>query len=277
MSFFRAVPAATQTISDTPSELIYGTELSDPDNVFASNRFTVPSGWNGRTGCLCAGLRITATTTSLTVTIEKQTGGSGSFETIARNIVRDSANVTVSTAPLVFATGDVYRVVAIAANSRTRENALRNFFAGWVYPATVTKLGFFEAQPASAPALAVNTITRLDLGNEIVDSHNLFASSIVTVPSDFNGGFLHLAAGADINSPDAAVFIQVSTDGGTNWTSLAAEAINATGSQFRRTVNLGAIAAVTGHQYRAAYFQATSGAVHVVGPVTFFSGLFFKY
>lgn len=276
MSFFRAHASATQSISgSTETELVFGTELSDPDSVFASNKFTVPSGWNGRIGALSAGFHNPNSETPLQLRIQKQTGGTGSFVTIAETSWEPRYAGTVSAYPVVFETGDVYRV-AYFGSATTKSNGTQNYFAGWSYPASPTKIGMLRAERTTSNlSLSANALRLNEMNTEIIDSHSFHASGIITVPSAFNGGFLHLTGGFVAIDDAPAIIIERSTDGGSNWTRLGEVAIP-TGC-IVGCVDGGAIAAVTAEKFRFVSFVSGSNFTLVAEPRSFFAGLFVKY
>lgn len=275
MSFFRATASATQSISaSTETAMNFGTEVSDPDGAFASNVFTVPSGWNNRIGMLEAGFRASANIADLELRIQKQTGGSGSFVTIAANSTSNAVALTVSSGPLLFSTGDVYRV-AFFGSAATKANDVRNFFAGFVTPAAVTKLGIFRASTSAGQTIASGSVLPFPLEVTDYDSHSAFASGVMTVPSAFNGGFVVLTAGVNTGGLTAQIYLERSTDGGSSW-SFVAMVGNELASDGLSLAS-GAIAAVTGHKFRLSGFISTGVMIAEPDPRTFFSGLLFKY
>lgn len=281
MSFFRAFANATQSIpGSTETELVFGAEDSDPDGVFASNRFTVPVGWNGKIGCLSAGYTSQSSTSTNTLRIQVSTDGGTSWTTIARQSNQNRPSVTVTAVPIVFVTGHIYRVVAFQ-NANTKENTPRNFFSGWYYPAA-TKVGMVRAELIGDLGGAANgdRIPTLDL--EIVDSHgfHVLSSGIIIVPADFDGGFLHLTAAIRLLADPPTLRLWRSTDGGTTWTTIAEGAASTvSGTQSNEcSCDGGAIAAVTGHQFRMTCRVGGSNFTFDGGThLTNFSAIFFKY
>lgn len=276
MSFFRAVTSGTQSISNlVETELTFGTELSDPDGVFASGRFTVPSGWNGRVGGMTAGFLTNNFEATMHLRIQLSTDSGSSWTTIADFGHGPRQGGTVSAYPVVFTTGHIYRVTYFGTTN-TKSNDVRNFFSGWVYPA-VTKLGMFRGQRTTDQFMPSNTVTTALFETEIVDSHSLLdaATGIVTVPAAFNGGFLQLTAGFVAFADNPQLHIQRSVDGGTNWTFEAFMHIPSSG--LVGSVESGPIAAVTGEKFRFCGFESGSNFTFTADPRSYFAGTFFKY
>lgn len=281
MSFFRAFASATQSIpGSTETELVFGAEDSDPDGAFASNRFTVPAGWDGKIGCLSAGY--TATASSVTVVhlrIQRSTDGGTSWTTIAERRNDGRGSGTVTAAPIVFATGDVYRVAAFMS-ANTKENTPRNFFSGWYYP-EATKLGMFRGELLADLSGAANGDRVPTLDNEIVDSHgfHVSGSGIIIVPADFDGGFLHLTGSCRLIADPPTLRLWRSTDGGTTWTTIAeSSALTFSATLINEaSCDAGAIAAVTGHQFRMTARVTGSNFIFDGGPgLTNLAAIFFK-
>ncbi len=272
MSFFRAVVSATQSISSlVETELVFGSEIADPDSAFASNHFTVPAGWNGKVGCLTAGYYSTSPESTLLVRIQKQTAGAGPWVTISEAGCAKIGRGGVSAFPVQFATGDKYRVTYYGT-STTKGNDLGNHFSGWCLPSTISKLGMFRAGRTSNQSMAANGFRVATFQTEEIDSHSFLdaATGIVTVPSAFNGGFLHLTAGFRSTVSDTAIYIERSTDGGSTWSYVAR---GAAGGICARA-DSGAVPAVTGDKFRLSGFTSGANFSFVSDPRSFFAGMF---
>lgn len=281
MSFFRAHANATQAISTgVEAELVFGTEESDPDGGFASNRFTVPSSWNGKVGCLSACYNATGGLSEYQLRIQVSTDGGTSWTTIANTGNNPRGGGTVTALPIVFVTGHIYRVTFLgSANTKSAE--VRNFFSGWYYPAA-TKVGMFRGQLIGDLGGTANGDRLPTLDNEIVDSHgfHVSGSGIIIVPSDFDGGFLHLTAGNRLLADPPTLRLWRSTDGGTTWVAISESfASNDSGTASNEcSCDGGAIAAVTGHQFRMTTRVTGSNFTWDGGTgLTNLSAIFFKY
>lgn len=194
MSMFRAVTASSQSIPNlTNTELTFGTEINDPDNGFASNRFTVPASWNGKVGKLAVGFRPTSAVQYSIINIQVSTDGGSNWTTIATNqggATSASLYSTTATTPIiVFTEGHIYRAT-IFANSCTKEFNNKNFFSGWYIPDETTKLGLCRLeQSASAQSIPSSTLTTLILDSVVFDTHSMGGSNRITIPADFDGGY----------------------------------------------------------------------------------------
>ena len=128
---FRAIASATQAISgSTFTEIVFGTEVFDPDGVFASNRFTVPADWDGLYGEITCGMYIAAAAQGA-IYLQVDTGGG--FVTIGQSTNYGTSIVvgrSLSSGPILFNTGDVYRVACFEASAETIANSPRTFFSG---------------------------------------------------------------------------------------------------------------------------------------------------
>lgn len=276
MSFFRAVAAATQSLPNvTETEVVFGTVVSDPDSGFSSNRFTVPAGWNGKIGALSAGL-VGGSHNPNQIRIQRSTDSGSSWTTIAEGGLAPRSAGTVTAAPVLFATGDIYRIAYYGA-ANTKLNQINNFFSGWVYPTSPTKLGMFRGQMVSDVSMSANGDRLCPWDDEIVDSHSFHVSGSghLIVPSDFNGGFLHLCGGFHALADPPTLRLWRSTDSGGSWTNIAEYTTPV--NTIDGSLDAGAIAAVTGEYFRLTARVTGSNFTLSAVPQSFMSALFFKY
>ena len=130
-------------------------------------------------------------------------------------------------------------------------------------------MSYFRATRASGTqAISSATLTEITFPDEQFDYSSVFASGRCTVPVEWNGEYGEFYAGVRFDADeDPTVFIQVSTDGGSNWATVACRR---TSTSTAVTVSTGPVLLNTGDIYRVAIFTFT--AATIINTATFFSG-----
>jgi hypothetical protein len=129
---FRATKSSTQSISaSTTTEVTFGTEVFDTESAFASNRFTVPVGLNGKYMNFSAGIALTASAGTFQLLIQVSTDSGSSWTSIvAASASSPSFSNLCETGPYLLTTGDIWRVAIFTGSASTIDNVPRSFFAG---------------------------------------------------------------------------------------------------------------------------------------------------
>lgn len=113
VEYFRAGTNTTQVLPISPSttEINFPMELDDANNLFSSNRYTVPANQNGYYALLEAGYKSTAQVNQeCSIEIQRSRDGGSNWTTlVAQNSGYRILQFGTSTM-VVLATGDVYRV-----------------------------------------------------------------------------------------------------------------------------------------------------------------------
>lgn len=270
MFAFRGTNSTSQAFSGgTTTELTLGSETFDTATAFASNRFTVTAGLDGTYGCLWAGIRCLASEAGLSIYIQRSTNGGSSWETIARRGGSDNVFArTTCTGPILLTEGHIYRAAMAASTAGSLNNTPRVFFGG----RGVGAVAAFRATTSGTQAISATTETEVNFGTEVFDAYSAFASNRFTVPAGLNGLYGDFTAGLLFQAAEGhSVYIQRSTDGGSNWDYLAQDDSNDTD----RNCATGPHLLTTGHIYRVAAFIDTAATVEN-SPRTFFAGQAFE-
>lgn len=173
MSVFRRTVSSTSGVT-TGSVLTFDTVVFDPDAATTSSVFTVPGSWDGMYGELIAGCRVTSSDINFGLAIQISTDGGSSWTTIARQDHNKGSPLAacIMSGPIVFSTGNQFRVLWLG-NSRTRSDAISNFFSGRLFTASSRKMckiykatnqTFSSLQSFLADTLAWDTDSLADLG-----------------------------------------------------------------------------------------------------------------
>ena len=274
MTQFRAITSTTQAISaTTETEVNYGTEVFDTDAAFASNRLTVPVGWNGIYGEFFAGVRFSTSETGY-FAIQVSTDGGSVWGYVARTWLQNTSSSSVSTGPVLLNTGDIYRVVTYGSNTQTINVDTRCFFAGRQVGISMTDIRYFRATNSTTQAISPSTATTVTLGTEDFDTETAFASSTFTVPAGFNAKWAVLTGGVESTTGNTfSIYIQKSTDGGSTYPTYDVSRVVQSGLGI--TISTGPILLVTGHKYQLMAFD--TGTLNLVNsPAVFLSGEMYK-
>lgn len=273
MTEFRATPATTQAISaTTETEIAFATESFDTDSVFASNRCTIPAGWNGKYGQFYGGVELAALESGY-IEVQKSTNAGSSWAGHGKQSIGNANAVFVVTPPSLLQTGDLWRLVIYTDTASIVNVDPRCFFSGRVLNIAATTKDYFRAHASSTQVIADATVVDLVLGTEDFDTAGAFASSVYTVPAGHNGGFGVFSAGVGNNSNQSsetlAIYVYFSTDGGSSWDRYVTQI-----SDLAEGVSCctGPIALTTGHQYRASVVTDSGGFTTEASDKTFFSG-----
>ncbi len=127
----------------------------------------------------------------------------------------------------------------------------------------------FRATTSTTQAITANTLTELNFGTVDADTDGVFASNRCTVPASWNGDYGEFYTGfRTANTETGYMDIQVSTNGGGAWTTIARKSFD--------TVNVlavqsGPVLLNTGDIYRVTYFSESLASIEDQDR-TFFSG-----
>lgn len=134
IEYFSATNTATQSLTTSAgTALVFDSETYDTFGVFASNRFTVPSGMNGYYAILTASaLSTTNSSVTLYLDIQRSTDGGTSWASIGA--MGNYSDIQASVCSIVkLTTGDIFRVVAtIGSTARTVANSILTNFGGLI-------------------------------------------------------------------------------------------------------------------------------------------------
>ena len=119
---FSAEASSQQSIPNgTDTDLVFGTELFDTDNAFASNVFTVPSGKAGKYYLFSQSGRENWDSDRFVITIVKTTsGGSASFIAVGETHDGQGYEITQAHGVVDLAVGDVIKVKVYQDSGSTR-------------------------------------------------------------------------------------------------------------------------------------------------------------
>jgi hypothetical protein len=127
---FRATNSSTQGLTATiTAEVVLATEIFDTESAFASNRFTVPSGLNGKYMEFTGGVLLSSSPTEHRSIIQQSTDGGSSWIDRAMTI-NDFTNIFSATGPCLLNTGDIWRLASYSNLARTIDISDRTFFSG---------------------------------------------------------------------------------------------------------------------------------------------------
>ena len=131
---FRAVKSATTQTAGADIEVVYDSEVFNIGSNFASNRFTVPASINGYYLHLRAGVE-TDNFEVHNIEFQRSTDSGSTFDPVATDGDSTNENVTLSSGPLLCATGDIYRVqYHLVSGAGTLDNTDLTFFSGFATP-----------------------------------------------------------------------------------------------------------------------------------------------
>jgi hypothetical protein len=270
MTQFRGETSTTQSIPGaTTTQVNFGLEAFDTDNCFASGRLTVPASWDGKYGAFYAGVRFASDENGY-VAIEVSTNGGSVWSNVGLQALWQALQCNVQTGPILFNTGDIYRVVLNGSGAIDVNNDKRTFFAGRQIGLTLTDVGFFSATNNGAQSISGGTLTPVTLATEDFDTKAAFASSVFTVPAAFNGKWGVFTGGVEpTGTKSFNIYITKSINGGGSYPTIhgAHEVITGDGI----VVSTGPMLLTTGHKYRLETFALTGFTVGNT-PATFFSG-----
>lgn len=134
ISTFRARANATQAISSSTLTGLtnLGTEVFDPDGVFSSSQFVVPSGWDGFYADLTAGVAIQNLRNFL-LYIDVQASGGSTWDRVVTNEANSALALICNTGPILLTAGETYRAAVFCSLSMDLENDAATFFAGQIF------------------------------------------------------------------------------------------------------------------------------------------------
>jgi len=285
---FRARAASTQVIANTTLTPIttLTTEEFDTGADLVSGVYTVPPALSGGSGLFSAGIAnddgFSGENLSLYIT-RSTDGGSNYTDLVTTKSGIFAEGVTMSTGPLLLAEGDKFRVeVYTNSGGFTLANATRTFFSGEAYtivapaPPTLGTDAAFRAVKSASTQIILNPSTNpqeIVFDSEIFDTLNAFAANRFTVPVAIDGSYINFTAGCQTSSNEFhRIYLERSTDGGTGWTEVAA---NADSSNILLNLTSGPILCTTGHIYRISYSDDDTGGAGATiqnTDLTFFSG-----
>lgn len=105
----------------------------------------------------------------------------------------------------------------------------------------------FRATTSTAQAVTAGE-REIDLGTEVFDRDGAFDANRYTVLSAHAGQYANFTAGFYPNQTSQRLLIQVSTDSGSNWTTIASDMANSA----YMTASTGPVLLTAGHIYRVA-------------------------
>jgi hypothetical protein len=126
----------------------------------------------------------------------------------------------------------------------------------------------FRATTSTTQAISAATVTEVNFGTELFDTHNAFSANRFTVPAELNGLYMNFVAALRFATNETCeIYIVQSTDGGSNWNSLCQ------GSSSGVAVNgsVGPVLLVTGHKYAVQTYSTTTATISDVD-MTHFGG-----
>ena len=279
MTEFRATTSTTQAVTiQTLTEVNFGTELFDTDSVFASNRCTVPAGWNGTYGELYAGLDL-QTPENGYLGIQVSTNGGGAWTTIARQDYEGTSICAVQTGARLMNTSDIYRVVMFAGTGSSVDFSTRSFFSGRIHNiGGIDSQSYFRAYASSGQAIPESIRTPVAIDTTVFDTGVNLTGGAYKVPVPLNGGHGIFTGGISSTAgvaDDIAIYVTKSTDGGSTYPEVLFTKLANGGEAV--TASTGPVALATGEKYRLEAFSGSAGGYPQEGSErTFFSGEVYK-
>ena len=280
MTEFRGTPSTNQiTAGTTEVEIIFGTEDFDTDTAFASNRLTVPAGWNGEYGEFYCGFRSAGNENGYLL-IQKSVDSGSNWTDEAKANFQGARGQVCQSGPVALSTGDIWRALIYGDTGINVTNEPRTFFSGRVVSIEgLTLLEHFRAHAGSTQAIPNNSIVAITvLTTEDFDEGANLSSGVYTVPADLNGGFGIFTQGfantAGTSGEDLFSYIQRSTDGGSTYPDTYCNTVR--NSSEGITNSTGPVALVTGHKYRCAVATDSGGFTLEASDRTFFAGELYK-
>ena len=186
---FRATNNTTQSYTaETETELDLQTEIFDTEGAFASNRFTVPAGLDGKYGIFDTGMKLAANESGAFY-IEVSTDGGSAWTKVAQGgfITQDGAAVT--SGAYLLAADDIWRAV-FTLSAGTIANDARTFFSMGILESSEDAFDYVEDTGTSRTATAADF-----KGNRVLELTNASPIALVLNTGLAPAGPLTIIAG----------------------------------------------------------------------------------
>lgn len=245
---FQQIPAFSLT------EVQFPIEEFDTGNLFANSRFTCSPAFNGKYLCLsgCVGMSSGnpgGDQTPLECQIERSTDNGSSWTIVANQVVVETNYANVNSGPMLLATGDTYRIRVFCSGGSMGDSNVWfdpgvSYFSGYI----LSGIEVFRAINTTVDDDSSNS--ELPLPTVLFDTAGAFASNRFTVPSGWDGKYLHLTGGCRFKPTPfySEVALQRSIDAGANFDTIAGGGGEGTKSI---TCASGPVLLTSGHVFRA--------------------------
>ena len=260
---FSVSVSGTQAISSaTSTPLNFGTTNFDTESGWSTNTYTVPAALNGKKMLFTANIRFTTQETGVSLFIQKDTAGDGTFLNYGYD-QHDTTQGCGASALLEVATGDVVRVLVFTGTAATIANDTRNNFQGSVIEGGGPGFEGFIARRTTAFNTTALARVAIVFDTEITDPDAAYdnTTGVCTVPAAWNGKIVQFVAGyRSTNTGQAFIHIEKSTDSGSTWLDLATASHDTQGNGCVATA---VDQVATGDLYRVRVFTGTVEALEV--------------
>lgn len=270
---FRAISAVDQAVAATTfTEVVFGTEEFDTEGAFASDRFTVPPGLDGRYACFYAGV-VSVGIERVDARIQRSTDGGSNWINLGADregevgLTGFNGCAMPCSGPVLLTEGDIFRVAVQFLNADSVRAGADTFFSCSILPEPVRA---FRGTPSTTQAATSNTTTEIDLGTESFDTDGDFASNRFTVPVGLDGAVMAFFAGCSYTGvANSWLLVQRSQDAGATWGAIA---ITNGASAADVCIATGPIVVRQGEIFRAAHSPRGGGTTIQNVERTYFSG-----
>jgi hypothetical protein len=241
MTAFLAQVSTTQSLSGNSTAAVnFGTEVFDPDNVFASNVLIIPAGWDGRTLELFAGVRFSASISNANLILHRSTDNGSSWADLATCRSQTNAEaINVASGPILVSEGHRFRVAVRPGVSATVANNPATFFGGCLVPVNPARRALARVRNSTTQVVADGGFDQVTLSTARYDTDNMLVSSQLIVPTGFPSGYGVIVAGMRWTlTGRGGLYIQQSKDEGATW-GIAGSGVNAqhiVGGAYQRAV-----------------------------------------
>jgi len=274
MTQFRVESTGQSVTGGVIETITFQREIDELFNVVSGGVFTVPANWNGQYATFSIGIRLGGSPIGY-VSLQLSTDGGSVYNLDQQTNISTSQNMWLESGPRLLVTGHKYRVQVSSNTNQTVQDSERSFFTGRLLNQTWENTGYFRAIANSTQLIASGgavTQPLTNLNTVQFDTTAGFSASVYTVPGFLSGGSGIFYGGIDHDGDvgrDMTIFMSVSTDGGSSYSSITQ---NDRGLSRGGNVSTGMRTLVAGHKYRVEAFNASLTFTVAANAQTFMAG-----